>query len=186
MFRRWLIAVALALVAATTTSHLVSGAAAARHRWGDTRTVIVARVPIQPGESLAGATEAAQWPIGLIPQGTLTRLPSHARSAEPLAQGMPLTNAALAGGGLGVGARKRVAVATGTARLPLSPGERVDIWATVDPSLAGAELTTKRIAVAALVTSAGPTTVVVAVQPAEVSGVAEAVALATVTLVASG
>ena len=79
-----------------------------------------------------------------------------------------------------------MAVATGTARLPLSPGERVDIWATVDPSLAGAELTTKRIAVAALVTSAGPTTVVVAVQPAEVSDVAAAVALATVTLVASG
>lgn len=185
-YRRWLVAGALALAVAMATSHLLSTAAAARHRWGDTRTVLVTRHPVKAGDGLTGATEKMQWPIALIPEGTLTRLPTDARSVGALAGGMPITEAALVRAGGGGRDRKRIAVATNNARLPLRPGDRVDVWATVDPSLAGTDLTTRRIAVAALVTSATPRTVVVAVRAREVPGVAEAVALATVTLAASG
>ena len=39
-FRRWLLVVALAAITAASINHLVSKAAEARHRWGDTRTVL--------------------------------------------------------------------------------------------------------------------------------------------------
>ena len=185
-FRRWLLVVALAAITAASINHLVSKAAEARHRWGDTRTVLVTRHNVEPGQKLADVVSSAQWPVGLIPKGAITRLPADARSLVALAVGMPLTDAALAGNGPGLVGRTRVALPAGAARLPLTQGEQVDVWATVDPSLAGGELTTRRIAVAAVVTSVSPTTVVVAVKPREVPGVAEAAALATVTLAATG
>lgn len=186
--RRWLLVAVLAATTAVATGATLSAAEAERARWGTTRPVLVAGEAIEAGDRVAGSVDLADWPEALVPAGALGTVPEGARAAGPIGTGTPLTEAAVVGGdgALGPGGdRHRVAVAVGAARLPLQRGDHVDVWATVDPSLAGGELTTRRVATGAVVTSAGSRAVVVAVTGTEVHDVTEAVALATVTLTAS-
>lgn len=187
VFRRWLLVVALATLTALLTNRLLTETGRTRERWGRTRPVLVLRHPVAAGDPLAGSVETVRWPVALTPRRAVTTLPSEARAAGPLDRGAPVTAAAVAPADLGrSGDRRRVAVPVGAARLPLARGDRVDVWATVDPSLTRGRLATRRIADDAIVASAGNRSVVVAVDPREVADVAEAAALATVTLVATG
>jgi len=185
--RRWLLVAALAVTTAAITGHVLSSAEAARRRWGDTRPVLVVGRALQAGDPLAEAVTEARWPTALVAAGTLVRaddLPEGAVASGSATAGSPVTDALVARRGDDSGdGRRRVALPPGTAPLPLERGDRVDVWATVDPSLAGGELATRRVASAAVVTSARPDSVVVAIEPDEVAEVAEAAALATVTLV---
>jgi hypothetical protein len=188
VLHRWLLAAALAVVAAAVVGSVVDRAQATRDRWGPTRTVLVLDRAVRAGDPLAGATEAARWPASLVPRGALDHLPAGARAAGPATAGTPLTRAGLAPrlGGLGAG-RRRIALPAGSARLPLRPGDRVDLWATTDPSLTeDGTLSTHRVAIGAAVIASSERTVVVAVEPREVADVAAAAALATVTVVATG
>jgi Flp pilus assembly protein CpaB len=182
--RRWLVVLALAAATGLAVSRTLSAAEAARQRWGRTRTVVVATRPLATGDALAGATRTVAWPEGLLPDAAVREVPPGARAAGPIDGGAPLTRGLLATGD--DDGRRRVALPVGSAPLPVRPGDRVDVWATTDPSLGGGTLATRRLAVGAEVTSAGDAAVVVAVAPDEVPDLAEAAALATVTLVAVG
>lgn len=183
--RRWLVVVVLAMATAGLTGQVLAGAEAARSSWGRTRPVLVVDRAIKAGEPLSAAVVETRWPVALMPAGALGELPDDARASGPLGPGSPVTDAAVAEVEPGGDGRRRVAIAVGAARLPLEAGDHVDVWATVDPSLTGGDLATRRVASGATVTSSGQTTVVVAVKPDEVAPVAEAAALATVTLVAT-
>ena len=114
----------------------------------------------------------------------LFRSPAGARAAGPIDPGAPITRSLVdAADDAG---RRRVALPVGSAPLPLDPGDRVDVWATTDPSFADGVLATRRVAAGAVVASADHASVVVAVAPGEVAELAEAAALATLTLVAVG
>ena len=182
--RRWLLVAALAAGTGLLVSRAVASAESARHRWGDTRTIQVAARARAAGEPLAGAARPERWPVGLVPEAALAEVPPGARAAGPIDAGAPLT-AALVAEADDAG-RRRVAVPVGTAPLPLDAGDRVDVWATTDPSVGDGGLETRRLAAGAVVAWADHVSVVVAVAPDEVADLAEAAALATITLVAVG
>ncbi len=182
--RRWAVVVALAALTAATTAHLVTGAESARRAWGRTRPVLVVDRPVGAGDPLADAVRTVRWPTALAPADTVDHLPSGAEAAADVDRGLPLTTALVtAPGASRADGRLRVALRRGDASLPVAAGDRVDVWATVDPSLSGGRPGTRAVAREALVTEASDDTVVVAVTPAEVGEVAEAAALATITLV---
>lgn len=184
--RRWLVVVALAAATAGLTARALAAGEAARTRWGTTRVVLVATRAVRPGEALTRVVRPVRWPLAHVPSRALTHLPAGSRARAALDAGAPVTAAVVTTSMPGAApGRRRLAVPVGPARLPLRAGDRVDVWATVDPSLARGRLTTSRVAVAGVVTSAGPHEVVVAVEPGEVADVAEALARATVTLVAT-
>ena len=185
--RSWTVAIVLAVIVAAGVSRVVARANAAEDRWGRSRSVLVATRAVATGDPLAGRVRVASWPAGLVPDGWPIRLPVGARAAAPVAVGAPVTSASLTGGDGATSADvRRVAVPVGEAPLPLRRGDRVDVWATTDPSLADGKLATRRVATGATVVSAGSRAVVVSVGPTEVAAVAEATTLATVTLVATG
>jgi hypothetical protein len=184
--RRWLLVAALAAATGLLVSRAMSAATAARERWGDTRTILVASRARAAGEPLAGATRAVRWPAGLVPDGAVTALQPGARSTGPVDAGTPITRSLVSTGDGDGDGRRRVALPVGSAPLPVDPGDRVDVWATTDPSVGDGGLETRRLAAGAEVTSADHVAVVVAVDPADVADLAAAAALATVTLVAVG
>lgn len=173
--RRWLLAGVLALVAAALTVVLLGRAEASRNRWGRTRTVLVAATETRPGEPVRA--ERRSWPVGLVPEGTVGRLPVGARAAVRLSAGTPLTRGALVTGARRDPARTRqVAVPVPDARLPLRRGARVDVWARLaaDRSLGGEVAETRRVARAAEVVSVRERAVVLAVRTGEVPAMVDA------------
>ena len=182
-FRRWVLVGLLAAFTATFTGRVMAEAEASRHRWGDTRTVLVVDQAVERGQPIAGRYTVARWPVALVPEHAVSHVDPRAIATGPLSVGSPLTDASVARPGV-IG-RRRVAVPVGQAPIPLEPGDVVDVWATTDPSLAGEHLTTRRLATSATVTSADHDSVVLAVRDDEVADVAEAAALSTITLVAS-
>jgi len=183
LVRRCLLVLVLATLTAAVTGRTVQSAEAARRSWGETREVLVTRHDVKAGDPLMGTYRRTEMPIALAPPSALRSLPSDARAAAALDRGSTLTPASLDDGPGQSDGRRRVAVAVTGAPLPVEPGGRVDLWATVDPAVSGRRLTTVRVARDAVVTSAQARSVVVAVEPDEVADVAEAVALATVTVV---
>ena len=194
--RSWLLVLAAALLVAVVVGHAVSRADRAEQRWGRTRTVWVSTAPLGRGAPLADAVQARRYPVGLVPPGALTAVPTGAHTAHPVGAEVPLVASDVLGTGGGAGAgpgpdRRRLAVPTEAGHLPVGVGDEVDLWATVDPSMAApGAASTHRVAVAAVVAAvsdgaAGRTVVVVAVRPAEVAAVVEATTLATLTLVAA-
>ncbi|CAN5902268.1 hypothetical protein BH23ACT2_BH23ACT2_25630 [soil metagenome] len=186
VLRRWLLVAVLAASAGGLTGRVVADADAARRRWGETRTVLVADRPVEAGDPLDAAMVEARWPVALVPDDALGRLPEGARAAAPLATGSPVTDVAVAGGADGGGdGRQLLALPPGLTPLPLAVGDRLDVWATVDASLADGTLSTRQVVTGATVVSADDAAVVVAVEPDSVAELTEAVALATLTLVAT-
>lgn len=181
--RRWLLVAAAAIVAAALTGSVLSSAEAERRRWGDTTTVLVATRSVAVGEVLAGATRADSWPSALVPEGARVTIEAGAVAARPIERGLPITAEVIGGP---EDDRRHVALPVGPAPIPVEPGARVEVWATTDPSLSGSSLATRRIASEARVVAAGDRAVVVSVPSDDVADVAEAAALATVTVVAVG
>lgn len=183
--RRWLLVLGLALLTAGLVARSVADAEAARRAWGRTGTVLVVDRSRATGEDLAGAVVPVRWPRSLIPDGALTRLPAGARAATGAEPGTPVT-AGLVADRTDPEAPRRVALPRGEVSLPLEVGDRVEVWATVDPSLAGGAPATRLVAAGAEVRSVRESAVVVAVDPDDLDDVAGAAAFATVTIVALG
>ena len=187
VLRRWLLVLSLATVASWLTYSAITAADEARARWDDTRPVVITTSPLQRGDSLSESLAMAEWPVALVPEGalgSLVEVGDDDRAAGPLAPGTPVTEASTVRPGATGGADlRRIAVAHGPAPLPVRPGDRVDVWATYDPSLAGSGLQTRRVARGAEVVAVDDQVAVVAVEQTEAADVTEAVALATVVLV---
>lgn len=181
--RRWLLVAALAIVAATLTGSVLSSAEAERRRWGETTTVLVTTRPVAPGDVLTDATHNEIWPTALVPDATSIALVDGAVATQPIGAGLPVTTDAV---GTALDDRRHVALPIGPAPIPVDAGTRVEIWATTDPSISGSSLATRRIAAEARVVSTDERSVVVSVSADDVADVAEAAALATVTVVAVG
>ena len=185
--RRLLTALAAATATALLLAHVAGGAQRARSRWGQSVPVLVATAPLHPGDPLSDSTRTVRWPAGLVPRSALTQVGRDARAATAIDVGVPLTRALVAR--TPSRRRRRVALVLAGPRLPVRPGEAVDVWATSDPGTAigaGTDLgtTTRRVAQGAVVLRSGQRTVVVAVSPTEERATAAAAATATITLTA--
>jgi Flp pilus assembly protein CpaB len=183
--RYWLLVAAVSCVVAAVVGHAVNRAEHAQRDWGRTKPVLVAAEPIERGDDLAGATRSEAWPVGLVPDAALKEVLPGARAASRLDPGAPITRASLLDGADPADPDARtVAVPADQHRLPVHEGDRVDAWATADPSLvADGEPLTRRVASGARVVAVTPETVVLAVAPGAVPDLAEAATTATITLV---
>jgi Flp pilus assembly protein CpaB len=183
----WTVVAILAAVPAVVVGLQLTEARRARDGWRDRQPVLVASRSIAPGEALTGAdVERREWPRALLPAGSLTELPTSAVAAAPIAAGEPLVAERLGRPAVSataslvpMGARA-VAVARGTAPLPLAVGDRVDVVAAIAPDVGDV------VATDALVVFVDPGTVVVAVTTAEVPATAAAAAADSAVLALSG
>ena len=186
--RRWLSITAVLAAGAGGIGRTVSSAEATRAAWGRTVPVMVTTRHAAAGAPLAAISRQERWPLALAPRGALADVPPGALASGPIDPGIPLTSASVsrsASSGPPAG-RVALALSRGEHPLPIRSRDRVDLWATVDPALADGALTTQRLAIGAIVVRVSPRTVILAVRPREVADVAEATALATVVLVATG
>ncbi|MCU1358289.1 MAG: hypothetical protein JWM89_3707 [Acidimicrobiales bacterium] len=189
--RARIVLLASALVVALAVGQAMARAHAAEERWGSSTTVLVAAEPVPSGARLDGRLRPVRWPTALLPDGAVRGVVPGTRTSAALTAGTPITRASIDPAGRdrparALAGRSRVAIAVGEARLGLRRGERVDVWATADPSLTGGRLATRRVARRAVVAAVSTRVVVVAVRPDEVADVAESASLATVTLAAVG
>lgn len=185
--RRWVLVLIVAVATAVLVTQVVVRAERSRNRWGARRSVLVVDQPVATGDPVSDAVRVEQWPATLVPEASFERLdavPAGAAAAGPLGPGSPLTHVAVAAPH-DVASRPRVAVPTGLAVLPLSTGDTVAVWSTVVAAYPGAGPTTRSVTEGATVVSADNDTVVLSVDAGDVEVVAEAAALATVTLVAT-
>ncbi len=178
-----------AALTALVIGTLVTRADAARRRWGDAEPVVVATRGIEPGQAIGpGDVDVTHWPVALIPRGSLREVPEGQVVTVPLGVGEPVLSHHLGGSGSGgLAARlppdsRGIAVPVGPAALALSPGDLVDVLATVDPSVSGGEDPTFAVAHGALVVDVREDTATIAVSVDDVPRVAFAVAHGIVTL----
>jgi len=181
----WAVVALLALATAGLVSRLANRATAAERRWGATRPVLIAKRALPPGQPVPAAGVAVEErPRALVPVGALARLPAGAVAIAPVERGEVLTAARLGepGAGLAPG-RAAMAVPVGDAPLRVRPGQRVDVFATFDASLAapGADAT-DRVATGATVVRADAAAITVAVRTSEAAALARALAQGTTTL----
>lgn len=185
--RSWLLVGAAAVVVAALVGHVVSRAEATRRRWGETRSVVVAGRPIPAGGRLAGATEVRTWPVALVPIGAVRagEVDDDARATMPVTAGSVLTTRALGPirSSDPASGRPRLAIPLGRTHPPLRRGDRVEVWATTDPSLTNGRLSTDRVVGRAMVTAVDDASATLAVSPEEVPEMAEAVTISTITVV---
>ena len=173
----WLLVAAVAVATASLVLTRLVALDEARRQWGRSRTVLVARHELRPGD-LVGASDvrAARWPEGLVPDGVLDRLDRPTVVAAAVEAGEPLVSSRLGRAGSGpVAGRlplgtRGVTIPIGDLALPVVPGDRVDLVG------AGAAAPTAVAAERALVLQAGASSIVVAVQADELSAVAAALA----------
>lgn len=182
---RWSAALVLAGTAGALTHRVVAAAEEAQHQWGRTTTVLVTTRPLAAGDPLTRAYRVERWPVALRPPAALTDVTPGDRAAVGLDAGVPLT-AAGSRAHRHVQDRRLLSIDLGPDHLAVEPGDHVDVWATVDPSLGTGRVRTELVVADAVVAQNRPRSVVVAVTDRDAGPLAEAVALATVTLVAHG
>lgn len=178
----------VAIATAALVAQVVVRAEQTRSRWGTRRAVLVVDQPVAAGQPVGDALRVEGWPAGLVPAGSFDQLdavPDGATASGPLAPGLPLTDVAVTTAH-DVAARPRVAVPAGLAVLPLSTGDTVEVWATAVGAGSTTGPTTRQVTGGATVVSTDDETVVLSVEAEDIGEVAEAAALATVTLVATG
>jgi len=179
--RHWLLVAVLAWLLASLVGHALARAEHARTRWGRTTTVWVVERPLRAGDELAGALRTEPWPVALAPGAAVRAPPAGARAAVAVDAGAPLTAAMVEARSA---ERRTVAVPVPDGHLPVQTGDRVDVWATADPAVtADGAPGTRRVAAGARVAEASGRSIVLEVAPAQVPAVAEAGAIATITLV---
>ncbi len=188
----WLVVLGLAAVTGVSVHLLIDQAAAARARFGDTTTVLVARSALAPGDRLDGRVEPRRWPVALQPAGALTRAPAQAVATAPIGRGEVLVGARVSGHGRpGAAALLRpgdraIAVPVAVAGLPLRVGDRVDVLAVfdaaVDVAASVADTESGPVATDAIVVAVGAEAVTVAVDAGEAPALARALGAGTVVL----
>lgn len=85
----WVVVATLATLAAAAVHGEMASIAAERDRWGSTRTVLVARHQLEPGDPLAG--DPVALPVAAIPEGALTEAPVGTLVRQRVAAGAVLT-----------------------------------------------------------------------------------------------
>jgi Flp pilus assembly protein CpaB len=187
----WLLAVLLAVVTAWTVSATVAGAEAARRRWGEERTVVVATRSLEPGTVIApGDVRQERWPSGVVPEGALDTLPVGLVATDPIVPGEAVVASRLAPDGLhGLAALlpagwRAFAVPSGPGALRVEQGDVVDVLATLEPAAAGGtgDEPTVLLAGAAEVLAVDEQSVTIAVPADAADDMAFALASATITL----
>ena len=181
----WVAVLLLALITATVLLRVMDRAASAERRLGPVRRVLVTSAPVRAGQPLTSRnTSREDRPVSQLPQGALDDAPVGASVLGPVARGEVLTRARVQSASMqqpdGTAA---IAVPLGQTPLAVQSGDRVDVYATYDPSLVprGAAATS-RVAVRAEVVRAGRTSATVRVPDAEATDLAAAVARATLTV----
>lgn len=180
----WTTAIALASVTGVVIAGLVRGAEEQAAQYGSVREVLVARRHVAAGAVLrAGDVTTAQMPAAFVPRVDLARSPVGRTVIVPLEPGEVVLASKMAPEGLtGIAALLRrgeraLAVPTGPGMPPLERGDAVDVLATANDTGE-----TALVASRARVLSADEEAVTIAVHPDDASGVAAALATATVTL----
>jgi Flp pilus assembly protein CpaB len=180
----WTAAIALALVTAMFVAGVVRDAELRAARYGVVRRVPVARRSIAVGARLGPADVVMRvLPVALLPTGPVARALTGRTVVVPLTTGEVVLASKLAPTGLrGVAALLRdderaLAVPAGPGTPPLAVGDRVDVLAT--PSEGGETIV---VAADARVVGVDDRAVTVAVYPEVATGLAAALAGATVTL----
>jgi pilus assembly protein CpaB len=137
----WLAALSLAGLSAHAIASALERADAARARWGGTQSVLVARHRLEIGDVVqTDDIEEDAWPSAVVPRSAVpSAVDAVGRTVvEVVEPGEALLAARLAPDGLhGVAALvpsgwRALAVPVGTAALPLSVGDRIDLVAAVD------------------------------------------------------
>ena len=136
---RWITGGIVVVVAFAVTEHRASTAAQARQRWGDTRTVAVARHRIVIGSTIDPASiETQSWPAALVPEGALESAPDGRVAIATIEAGEAVLRARVAPDGLeGIAALvpdgwRALAVPVAPTVIALRVGDRVDLIAGFD------------------------------------------------------
>jgi Flp pilus assembly protein CpaB len=185
----WALVAILAFATAGTVARATSRAAAAEHRWGSTRPVVVAVRDLRPGPvPRVGAVRIEARPLASLPARAVRRLPAGAALSGPVARGEVITTARLAASPEALpGGRVAMAVPRGEAPIAVQPGQRVEVFATFDASLAGiGRPTSTRVVRRAVVLRVRGAVLTLAVTGPEATGLATATALGTVTVARVG
>jgi hypothetical protein len=92
--------ITLCVISALAVSNALSGATAARDRWGESHSVVVVTEAVEPGERIDESNSSTEtWPGPLLPAGALARLPTDATANDRLFAGQPLLDVQLLGRG---------------------------------------------------------------------------------------
>ena len=183
----WLLIGTAAAVTAAFILDRAAAADAARERWGDTRTVVVATVDLRPGQRIGAAdTRTENWPIALVPADASSVAPRRRRGGRVDRPGEPVVRRRLGRAGAGpIASRlpagtRGLSVPVGDTPPVVEPGDRVDIVAAdlgVGPRV---------VATDAEVVAVDARAVVVAVAVDELGAVAGALVAGSVVLAVSG
>lgn len=180
LLRRWLIVALLAWALGALVNAAVGRAEQAQERWGRTTGVWVVADARRAGEPLEGALRRTRLPVSVVPSAAVRSVPAGARAAAALDVGTVVTGSLVDRPGP---RRRTVAVPLPDGHLPVRPGDRVDVWATTDPTTAEAGRgATRRVATGAHVAAAGDRRVVLEVRDDQVAALNEAAATAVVAL----
>lgn len=181
----WIASGGLAVVTALAVQGAVGRAETTAARYGNLRSVAVARRAAEIGTVLrAGDVELRNIPVAFVPAGEVEQSPVGRIVVVPLSPGEVILAAKLAPAGLrGVVAllhddERAVAVPVGPGTPQLAVGDRVDVLAAPHESDAGAVV----VARATRVVAADDKAVTIAVRPDDALAVATAVSAAVVTL----
>ena len=85
----WAVVATLAALAAAAVHGEMTSIAAERDRWGSTRTVLVARHRLEPGDPVAA--DLVDLPTAAVPDSALDTIPNGARVRQRVAAGEVLT-----------------------------------------------------------------------------------------------
>lgn len=185
---RWALAGLAAIVAGLATQ-VVLADVRAELAAVERAAVVVATRAVPAGTPLGpDDVGVVDWPAALVPDGALGEPPLGRAAAVDLAAGEPVLEARLAppgvsgrAAGLPAGTRA-IGVPLPPHAVPLRPGDRVDVLATVEPTTAGTAPAVVLV-VAATVVDVAEGRATVAVPAADVTRVAAALAHGVVDLV---
>jgi Flp pilus assembly protein CpaB len=183
-----MVRVALAVMLVLGIMSLVNHSLDARTRWGDTRTVFVARDHVDLGDVVNDDDVTVEtWPVAVVPDGAVDASPAGRTAVAAIERGEAVVAARLAPDGLrGVAALvpdgwRAIAVPVGPAMVTLSVGDHVDLIAGFDASGSdGGGAPAFVIARDALVVAVDEEAVTVAVRDTDAARVAFAVVAGTV------
>ena len=180
--------VALVLLGASIAQRAAATAMEERRRWGEERTVVVARDRILIGDVVeADAVTTQSWPVALVPAGAVETSPVGRTAAATIETGEAVVASRLAPEGLrGMAALvppgwRALAIPVGPAVVALSVGDHVDLIAGFDvASATGDQAPAFTVADNAVVVAVDAERVTVAVREHDAERVAFAIVAGTV------
>ena len=180
--------IAFVLLAASIAQRTAATAIEERRRWGEERTVVVARHRILTGDIVeADAITTESWPIALVPAGAVETSPVGRTAAATIETGEAVIASRLAPHGLhGVAALvppgwRALGVPVGPTVVALSVGDHVDLIAGFDvASATGGQAPAFIVADSAVVVAVDAERVTVAVREHDAERVAFAIVAGTV------